>query len=184
MKFLTLSLAFCMMFAFAGCSDRGDETNPRYRKAMELRDSGDYPGAARELRRFLGSHPDSAQGCVALGNLYSEYLKDYPAAVHYYQEALRLDPGASNSDTVRSYLASVRKTFTEEALRESAELRRLTEEIEQFRDVNTRLKRTMFTMQQRYEAAARPAARPAAPATRSATPAARPATPARSGSGR
>lgn len=162
---LWMLLAGMVAFGFTGCAEREDEAHPRYRKAMELREQGNYQEAATELRRFLGARPNSGKGLMAMGNLCSEQLRDPFGAVYFYQEFLRVDSTSADAETVKGYLSAVRSQINEAVLRESPEAKVLAEENATLKSKVARYANILLTQQKRIDQLKKGASgRPAAPA--------------------
>jgi tetratricopeptide (TPR) repeat protein len=80
---------------------------PRFARALELTESGDYDGARREYEAALALRPDDLD--VLKGAAVNEAAAgDYAAAARYYERALEIAPYSMN---IRYDLARVYENF-------------------------------------------------------------------------
>jgi Tfp pilus assembly protein PilF len=59
--------------------------------------TGDYAGAARDLEYVSALYPTNGISFANLGDLYMNYLHDYPKAESSYLTEIKNDPGKTNS---------------------------------------------------------------------------------------
>lgn len=119
-------VAALAIFSLVGCGNGNAAAHPNLRKAELCRKTGDYTGAQRQLRQFLASHPESAEGHLAMASLCDENLGDALGAVYHYREFLRVSPNSPHAGMVRIWLRdAMRRLLAEnENLSEKKQLER------------------------------------------------------------
>ena len=112
----------------------------------------DYQGAIESFGKALEVNPRSGAAHFELACLLEKRDTDPAAAIYHYQEYLKLRPKAENADTVNQHILALKQELartvslgpvTERQQREfehlAEENRRLTEEVQKWRDYAIRL---------------------------------------------
>lgn len=146
-----LLLGCCVGLLLSGCepgrSDQVDEEKePQFLIGRNLVNAMNYSGAINAFKRALELNPHSAAANLELGWLYAEKQVDEAAAIHFYQEYLRLRPQAGNAEMIRQHIARLKQELARTAVpippssalqqrleKLAAENRRLQSEVEQLR---------------------------------------------------
>ena len=83
-----------------------DSADARYNFALALKAANYVPDAVKELRRILAANPNNVRAHLELGNLYAQYLYDYPHAREQYQKVLQLDPANPQASNIQFWLSA------------------------------------------------------------------------------
>ncbi|HNQ72185.1 MAG TPA: LysM peptidoglycan-binding domain-containing protein [Verrucomicrobiota bacterium] len=144
-------LGCCLGLVGSGCdpgrTDQVDEEKePQFLIGRNLVNAMNYSAAIKAFKRALEMNPRSAAANLELGWLYAEKQVDEAAAIHYYQEYLRLRPHADNGEMIRQHILRLRQELARTVMpippsaalqnqleQLAAENRRLQGEVDQLR---------------------------------------------------
>jgi len=93
-------------------SDSREQEHPVMRKAMELVNKQDLPGAIALCRDLLREKPGFARAHLQLGFMY-QTQNDHVRAVYHYSEYLALRPETAKRDVVEQMIADERSRLAE-----------------------------------------------------------------------
>ena len=85
---------------------RPADTDARYNFALALKSAGYAADAVNELNKIVAANPDEARAQLALGNLYSQQLRDPARARQHYLKWLDLDPHNPQATNIRFWLSA------------------------------------------------------------------------------
>ena len=150
--------------ALSGCtpaarSQSDEEKESHYLSGKSRVSTMDYKGAIEAFEKALEVNPHSAAAHLELGCLYDQREMDPAAAIYHYEKYLKLRSEAGNADVVRQRISTCKQELarnvslgplTERQQRElelvtqqnktlSDQVRRLSEEIDQWRAYAARL---------------------------------------------
>ena len=102
----TGDLASAMLSYENALAIRPDALDARYNFALVLKQSKFFIDAANELEKLLAHYPNEARANLALGNLYSQQLRQPAKARQHYLRVLEAEPHNSQANAIRYWLAA------------------------------------------------------------------------------
>jgi LysM repeat protein len=91
--------------ALAGCApgqgQADDEKEPHFVLGQSRVNGRDYPGAVEAFEESLEANPRSAAAHYQLAILFDTEVPDPAAAIYHYQQYLKWNPAAPNSDVIK-----------------------------------------------------------------------------------
>ena len=104
--------------ALSGCapSDQDEEKEPHYVLGISRVNAMDYQGAVEAFEESLEVNPHSASAHYQLGMLYENQESDPAAAIYHYQQYLKFDPNAENTDIIRQHIAACKQQLAADVL--------------------------------------------------------------------
>jgi tetratricopeptide (TPR) repeat protein/predicted Ser/Thr protein kinase len=73
-------------------SGKASQKERDYIKGWETYVSGNYSQAVKELKKMAERYPDEKEAFYTLGFIYYQNLRQYQEAVHYFNQAIQIDP--------------------------------------------------------------------------------------------
>jgi LysM repeat protein len=117
--------AFCLpaallSVALAGCApgqgQSDDEKEPHFVLGQSRVNGRDYPGAVEAFEESLEANPRSAAAHYQLAILFDTEVPDPAAAIYHYQQYLKLNPAAQNSDVVKGRIETCKQQLAADVL--------------------------------------------------------------------
>lgn len=120
-KMCACALAATVLVAVNGCApaDQGqmdDEKEPHFVLGKSRVNAMDYTGAVEAFEESLEVDPHSAAAHFELGWLFEEKVSDPAAAIYHYEQYLKLDPDAGNSEVIRRHIDSCKQQLAMDVL--------------------------------------------------------------------
>jgi len=105
----------------SGCSPadqsaEDEEKEPHFVLGNDKFNAMDYTGAVDAFQESLEVNPRSAQAHYRLAQLFDTKEPDPAAAIYHYQEYLRLNPKADNSDLIRQRINTCKQQLAADVL--------------------------------------------------------------------
>jgi LysM repeat protein len=105
----------------SGCSPadqsaEDEEKEPHFVQGNDKFNAMDFTGAIEAFQESLEVNPRSAQAHYRLAQLFDTKEPDPAAAIYHYQEYLRLDPNADNSDLIRQRINTCKQQLAADVL--------------------------------------------------------------------
>jgi LysM repeat protein len=131
--------------ALSGCTPSGrsqlsEEKEPHFVLGKSRVNAMDFQGAIEAFEQSLEANPHSASAHFELGWLYDEKTSDPAAAIFHYQEYLKLNPNADNSDVIKQRIYRCKQQLAADVLplpsapAAQQQLERLSEQNRQLQD--------------------------------------------------
>lgn len=120
-RLFSFVLLLCAAIFLTGCSQfkRGavsEEKDPHYLQGQNRNKSMDWDGAIESFNRALQSNPTNAAAHFELGVLYDHRKKEPAAAIHHYQEHLKLRTNSPMADVVKQQIIACKRELAKEVL--------------------------------------------------------------------
>lgn len=149
--------ALLLVGSLTGCLPSGqnrsdEEKEPHFLAGKSCIGSMDYRGAIEEFEKALEVNPHSASAHFQLGWLYEEKEPDPAAAIYHYEQYLKLEPDADNSEVIKQHINNCKQDLAKTVLplpitpnmqhqfeQLADENKRLREEIDKWRAYASRL---------------------------------------------
>jgi tetratricopeptide (TPR) repeat protein len=105
----------------SGCSPSGrsqlsEEKEPHFLLGKSRVNAMDYQGAIEAFEQSLEANPHSASAHFELGWLYDEKTSDPAAAIYHYQQYLKLNPNADNTDVIKQRIYRCKQQLAADVL--------------------------------------------------------------------
>lgn len=115
------SLLAGLLMLVAGCAPSGstaldEEKEPHFVLGNSRFNSMDYGGAIEAFQQALEVNPRSAQAHFRLAQLFDAKQPDPAAAIFHYQEYLRLNPRADNSEVIRQRIIACKQQLAADVM--------------------------------------------------------------------
>ena len=113
--------ALWLGIALGGClpsdQDQSDEEKePHFVLGKSRINAMDYQGAVEAFEESLEVNPHSAAAHFELGWLYDEKESDPAAAIYHYQQYLKLNPSAGNTEVIKQRIESCKQELAADVL--------------------------------------------------------------------
>ncbi|HLX94157.1 MAG TPA: LysM peptidoglycan-binding domain-containing protein [Verrucomicrobiae bacterium] len=113
--------ALWLGIALSGClpsdQDQSDEEKePHFVLGKSRINTMDYQGAVEAFEESLEVNPHSAAAHFELGWLYDEKESDPAAAIYHYQQYLKFNPGAGNTEVIKQRIESCKQELAADVL--------------------------------------------------------------------
>jgi tetratricopeptide (TPR) repeat protein len=113
--------AAAILFALTGCSPTDqswsdEEKEPHFVLGQSRVNAMDYQGAIEAFEQSLDANPHSAAAHYQLAMLFDTREPDPAAAIYHYQQYLKLDPAAQNSDVILGRITACKQQLAEDVL--------------------------------------------------------------------
>jgi len=113
--------AVCVALTLSGCLPSGqnqseEEKEPHFVLGKSRINAMDYQGAIQAFEESLDVNPRSAAAHFELGWLYDEKESDPAAAIYHYQQYLKLNPDAGNTEVIKQRIESCKQQLAADVL--------------------------------------------------------------------
>lgn len=120
-KLSWLALATTFLLAINGClpsdsSPLDEEKEPHFVLGKSRVNAMDYAGAVEAFNESLEANPRSAAAHFQLACLFDQKETDAAAAIYHYQEFLRLNPKAGNTEVIKQRIYSCKQQLAADVL--------------------------------------------------------------------
>jgi LysM repeat protein len=128
----------------SGRSQSGEEKEPHFLLGKSRVNAMDYQGAIEAFEQSLETNPHSASAHFELGWLYDEKTSDPAAAIYHYQQYLKLNPNADNTDVIKQRIYRCKQQLAADVLplpsapAAQQQLEKLSEQNRQLQDENAK----------------------------------------------
>ncbi len=106
--------------ALAGCApgqrQADDEKEPHYVLGQSRVNGRDYQGAVEAFEESLEANPRSAAAHYQLAILFDTEVSDPAAAIYHYQQYLKFNPAAPNSDVITGRIGACKQQLAANVL--------------------------------------------------------------------
>ncbi|HEV2435499.1 MAG TPA: LysM peptidoglycan-binding domain-containing protein [Verrucomicrobiae bacterium] len=114
-------LAVWVALTLSGCLPSGqnqseEEKEPHFVLGKSRINAMDYQGAIQAFEESLEVNPHSAAAHFELGWLYDEKESDPAAAIYHYQQYLKFDPDAGNTEVIKQRIESCKQQLAADVL--------------------------------------------------------------------
>lgn len=116
--FVVVAAVFCAVLLMCGCGDRAgrmderDLGHPLVKKALKLKQAGDFSEAAQILRQALDDRPDLARAHLELALLCDNPNgDDYIRAIYHYRRYLEKRPESEKRDIIEGLILGARLSY-------------------------------------------------------------------------
>ena len=113
--------AVCVALTLSGCLPSGqnqseEEKEPHFVLGKSRINAMDYQGAVEAFQEALEANPHLAAAHFELGWLYDEKESDPAAAIYHYQQYLKLNPDAGNTEVIKQRIESCKQQLAADVL--------------------------------------------------------------------
>jgi LysM repeat protein len=113
--------AAAVLFTLTGCSPTDqswsdEEKEPHFVLGQSRVNAMDYQGAIEAFEESLDANPHSAAAHYQLACLFDTRESDPAAAIYHYQQYLKLNPAAQNSDVIRGRINTCKQQLAADVL--------------------------------------------------------------------
>jgi LysM repeat protein len=113
--------AAVILFALTGCSPSDqswsdEEKEPHFVLGQSRVNAMDYQGAVEAFEQSLDANPHSAAAHYQLACLFDTRESDPAAAIYHYQQYLKFNPAAQNSDVIRGRINTCKQQLAADVL--------------------------------------------------------------------
>jgi tetratricopeptide (TPR) repeat protein len=143
-SFLPGVLIFCLGAVVCGCEpgqdSLDDKKEPHYILGENRVNEMDYQGAVEAFEQSLEVNPHSAAAHFELACLFDEKISDPAAAIYHYQQYLKFEPKAENTEVVNARIATCKQQLAADVMSMPSapaamqELQKLTDQNRQLQD--------------------------------------------------
>lgn len=114
-------LAVWVALTLSGCLPSGqnqseEEKEPHFVLGKSRINAMDYQGAIQAFEESLEVNPHSAAAHFELGWLYDEKESDPAAAIYHYQQYLKFNPDAGNTEVIKQRIESCKQQLAADVL--------------------------------------------------------------------
>lgn len=140
---LTISVALIILLS--SCGPPNEKAHPAFQKGENLMDKGEYKEAAENFERYLTFNYNSSMTHYKLAELYNDYVDDPFLAVYHFRQYLKLEPNATDRETITKWIESAEEKMVERIRERNPDFISM-EEIDKLKENNSKYREYLIKL--------------------------------------